>query len=138
MEGVPDFDGPATCRTSVPGGNPNATSFCLLYATKSGLIRSRSFLYRRRAACASSNKNNETKAAATREKKRKRKQTMKLKICPPGFFGLLLFPFVILFDRPFPILRPLYILAPFFRVCFETEDLCEFPLFFQACSLTSC
>lgn len=50
-------DGPSVglkLVTRVPGANPKATSFCRLYATKSGLIRSRSFLYRLRAAWASS------------------------------------------------------------------------------------
>lgn len=40
--------------TNVPGASPIAISFCLLYATKSGWIKSRSFLYLLRAASASS------------------------------------------------------------------------------------
>jgi hypothetical protein len=39
-------------RVSAPGPRPKARSFCSLYASRSGLMRSRSFLYRRCAASA--------------------------------------------------------------------------------------
>ena len=41
-------------ETRVPGARPVASSFWRLYAARSGLIWSRSFLYLRLAACASS------------------------------------------------------------------------------------
>lgn len=49
---------------NAPGARPRATSFCRLYAARSGLMKSRSFLYLFRAASASSGRGNEARQHA--------------------------------------------------------------------------